>query len=247
MQHDLFRWCEWIANPCMQFNSLWSTMNYISLKAFPKAFLSALTSLNPEYGTSAFSIQLELAILIALGILPWKGGKKNFWPGAPGLLISSPSKWCIGAQSLAERVLTGQPSPLWTAALTCSHLIVCLCVHEAVISMRKGVQRMDRGRIFFSWDGCRCGSGGHKGDLIHHVENSLELSPHVSEHQVITRFLTKVILGRETWGGPLKSHLSLLNKVHDASFKLLVDFYFCALLHYFGQESHEVWCLISTL
>lgn len=31
-------------------------MDYISLKASLKAFLSALTSFNPECGTSAFSI-----------------------------------------------------------------------------------------------------------------------------------------------------------------------------------------------
>lgn len=88
---------------------------------------------------------------------------------------------------------------------------------------------------------------GHEGDLIHHVGNSLELSPCVSEHHVIKRFLTEVILGRETWGGPFKRHLSLLNKVVDASSKLLVDFtthLFASLLHYFGHESQKVWYLI---
>lgn len=73
------------ANSCIQFNSLWSAVNYISLKAFLKAFLPALTSLNPEYGTSAFSIQFELAILIALGILPWKGEKKKTFGRGPWL------------------------------------------------------------------------------------------------------------------------------------------------------------------
>lgn len=103
-------------------------MNYISLKAFFwRHSPSALTSLNPEYGTSAFSIQLALAVLIALGILPWKGGKKLL-AGAPGFLISSLYQWCIGAQSFAERVLTGQPFLLWTAALTCSHHTVCVSV-----------------------------------------------------------------------------------------------------------------------
>ncbi|KAG7485399.1 hypothetical protein JOB18_009782 [Solea senegalensis] len=57
---------------------------------------------------------------------------------------------------------------------------------------------MNRGRIFSLWDGCRCGSG-HKGDLIHHVVNTLELLSHVSGHHGIKRILTKVIWGRETW------------------------------------------------
>lgn len=56
---------------------------------------------------------------------------------------------------------------------------------------------------------------GHKGDLIHHVVNSLELSAHVSGHHVIKRFLTKVILGRVTWQWPFKKDSNLLNKVHD--------------------------------
>lgn len=74
---------------------------------------------------------------------------------------------------------------------------------------------MDRSCIFFLLDGCRRGSG-HKGDLIHHAVNGLELSPHVSGHHVIKRVLTKVILGRETWGEPFQRHLSPLYKVHDA-------------------------------
>lgn len=45
-------------------------VKYIFLKASLKASPSALTSLNPEFGTSAFAIQLELAFLIALGNLP---------------------------------------------------------------------------------------------------------------------------------------------------------------------------------
>lgn len=76
---------------------------------------------------------------------------------------------------------------------------------------------------------------GHKGDLIHQVENSLELTPHVSGHHVIKTFLAKVILGRETWGGPFKRHLT---KLHNASSKMLVDSthpFLClsALLHTF--------------
>lgn len=96
---------------------------------------------------------------------------------------------------------------------------------------------MDRGLHFLSLRRLHTRFKGHKGDFIHHVENSLELSPHVSGYQVITRFLTKVILGRETQGRPFKRHLILLHKVHDASSKFLVDFYdafisvlFCAIL-----------------
>ena len=96
--------------------------------------------------------------------------------------------------------------------------------------------------FLFLWDGCRHGTGGHKGDLIHHGENSLELSASVSGHHVIKRFLTKVIWGKETWGGPFKRHLSRLNKVHGASSRFILWLiYFCATLHYFSHESHEVW------
>lgn len=74
-------------------------------------------------------------------------------------------------------------------------------------------------------------SSGHKGDLIHQVENSLELALHVSGHHVIKTFLAKVILGGETWGGPFKRHLT---ELHDTNSKMCVDSNAC--LHYFGHE-----------
>lgn len=91
--------------------------------------------LTPEHGASAFSIQLELADLIALGILPWKGGrKKKLLARAPGFLISSLSLRCIGAFSLVSPPLCGTQS--WPVPTT-HCLCVCVCVHGAVISMRK--------------------------------------------------------------------------------------------------------------
>lgn len=108
--------------------------------------------LTPEHGASAFSIQLELADLIALGILPWKGGrKKKVLARAPGFLISSLSLRCIGAFSLVSPPLCGTQS--WPVPTT-HCLCVCVCAWSGHFH-EKGVQRMDRGCVFFLWDGCR--------------------------------------------------------------------------------------------
>lgn len=71
-------------------------------------------------------------------------------------------------------------------------------------------------------------SSGHKGDLIHQVENSLELALRVSGNHVIKTFLAEVILGVETWGGPFKRHLT---ELHDANSRtLVVQMFVCSIL-----------------
>lgn len=123
----------------------------------------------------------------------------------------------------------------------CVAVCVCLCTEQS-FPWERSEENGQGPHFLFLWDGCRHGTGGHKGDLIHHGENSLELSASVSGHHVIKRFLTKFIWGRETWGGPFKRHLSRLNKVHGASSKFILWLiYFCATLNYFSHESHEVW------
>lgn len=188
--------------------------------------LSPLLTLSMEH--LLFFIHMELAGLLALGMLPWKW-KKHFWPGplAFSLAVSSSNAYKPRASlkefSLVSPPLCGsQPWPVPTAQ--CVSVSVCVCLHEQSFPWERGVENRDRGHIYSLWDCCKR-SSGHKGDLIHHVMNSLELSPRVSGHHVIRGFLTKVILGRGTWAGPIQRHLGLLNKVHDASSKLLVDFY----------------------
>lgn len=77
-------------------------------------------------------------------------------------------------------------------------MCVCLSVRGAVISMRKERREWTGAAFFFSFSETAADAvqgRGRKGDLIHHVVNSLELSPHVSGHHVIKRFLTKGHVG----------------------------------------------------
>lgn len=94
-------------------------------------------------------------------------------------------------------------------------LCVCLCVckrerrrdwtwsshfHE------KGVQRMDRGHIFFLWDSCRCDSESTR------ATSSIKLRIAAYLHPVFlditwSEFLAKVILGSETPLCLFKTHL----------------------------------------
>lgn len=135
---------------------------------------------------------------------------------------------------LAERVLTGQPSHLWTAALTCSHhtvcVPVCVCLRteqsfpwEWSAENRRGPHILSPGWL---WTEFR----GHQGALIHHVENSLTLSPSVYVHRVIKFFFWKGSSWVEPAVGPLRD---LLNKVHDASFQLLVSLFIYSSIIYF--------------
>lgn len=101
---------------------------------------------------------------------------------------------------------------------------VCLSAHGAVISMRKECREWTGAAFSFS-EAAADAAQGHKGDLIHHVVNSPELSAHVSGHHVIKRFLTKVILGRGTWCWPFKMHSNLLNKVPNCFYYLYLFLY----------------------
>lgn len=154
--------------------------------------------LTPEHGASAFSIQLELADLIALGILPWKGGrKKKVLARAPGFLISSLSLRCIGAFSLVSPPLCGTQS--WPVPTThCLCVCVCVCMERSFPWERSAEN--GQGLRFLSVRWLQTRLRVHKGDLIHHVVNSLKLSPSVSGHHVMKRFLTKVILGKSNPG-----------------------------------------------